>query len=164
MTPIDIVIRSAVAEDVPLILSYIRELADYEKLSSAVVADEATLHETLFGEYPAAEILLAHVDGAPAGFALFFHNYSTFLGRPGLYLEDLFVRPDFRGHGVGRTLLARLAALAVERNCGRFEWSVLDWNEPAQDFYSKLGARPMDDWTLWRMDGQALINLAEETS
>jgi len=164
MTPIRITIRPAVAADIPLILSYIRELAAYEKLSHEVIADETTLRETLFGAHPTAEILLADADGDPAGFALFFHNYSTFLGRPGLYLEDLFVRPDYRGLGVGRKVLAWLAALAVERGCGRFEWSVLDWNESAQGFYRKLGAHPMKDWTIWRMDGRALDNFAEESS
>jgi len=144
--------------------SYISELAAYEKLSHEVIADETTLRETLFGAHPTAEILLADADGDPAGFALFFHNYSTFLGRPGLYLEDLFVRPDYRGLGVGRKVLAWLAALAVERGCGRFEWSVLDWNESAQGFYRKLGAHPMKDWTIWRMDGRALDNFAEESS
>lgn len=160
----EIRIRPAVAADVPLILAYIRELAEYEKLAHEVTADEAALRDTLFGTAPAAEVLLAEAEGADAGFALFFHNYSTFLGRPGLYLEDLFVRPDFRGRGVGRRLLAELAARACERGCGRFEWSVLDWNEPARAFYRRLGARPMEDWTVWRMDGAELAALAGEAS
>ncbi|MBC8424134.1 GNAT family N-acetyltransferase [bacterium] len=157
-----LVIRPAEAADVPLVLAFIRELAAYERLDHEVVADETILRDTLFGERPAAEVQLALFDGDPAGFALFFKNYSTFLGRPGLYLEDLFVRPSFRGRGVGRALLARLAALALERGCGRFEWSVLDWNEPAHGFYRKLGANPLDDWTVWRLDGEALDDLAGE--
>jgi GNAT superfamily N-acetyltransferase len=163
MTSTGITIRPAVAADVPLILSFIRELAVYEKLSHEVVTSEAALRRTLFGKHPAAEVMLADADGEPAGFALFFHNYSTFLGLPGLYLEDLFVRPDLRGRGVGRRLLSTLATLAIARGCGRFEWSVLDWNEPAHAFYRKLGARPMADWTVWRMDGPDLVALAKES-
>jgi GNAT superfamily N-acetyltransferase len=155
-------LRPARADDVDVILDFIRDLADYEKLSDQVVADEDRLRETLFGERPSAEVVVAELDGRPAGFALFFHNFSTFLARPGLYLEDLYVRPELRGRGVGRRLLARLAAIAVERGCGRFEWSVLDWNEPAIAFYDKLGARPMTGWTVFRMTGGPLARLAEE--
>jgi len=155
-------IRSATVADVPLILDLIRGLAEYERLPHEVVATEALLRETLFGPAPGAEVLLAELDGESAGFALFFHNFSTFLGRRGLYLEDLFVRPAARGRGVGRALLARLAAIARQRGCGRFEWSVLDWNEPAIGFYRSLGAVPMDDWTVYRVAGPALDRLAAE--
>ena len=155
-------IRSAAAADVPLVLRFIRDLAEYERLPHEVVATEPLLRETLFGPEPGAEVLLAEVDGEPAGFALFFHNFSTFLGRRGLYLEDLFVRPEARGRGVGRALLARLAAIARARGCGRFEWSVLDWNEPAIGFYRALGAVPMSDWTVYRVTGDALDRLADE--
>lgn len=155
-------IRAATPEDVPLVLSLIRELAVYERLSHEVVATEEVLGESLFGERRAAEVVLARVGGEPAGFALFFHNFSTFLGRPGLYLEDLYVRPEFRGEGVGRALLVRLARLARERGCGRLEWWVLDWNEPAIRFYERLGAVPMDDWTVYRLAGEALDALAAE--
>lgn len=159
-TPADLVIRPAVAADVPLILRFIRALADYERLASEVVASEEGLQATLFGARPVAEVLIAEWRGAPAGFALFFHTYSTFLGRPGLYLEDLFVEPAQRGRGIGRTLLVHLARLALERGCGRFEWSVLDWNEPAIRFYRHLGAQPMSDWTVQRVTGAALAHLA----
>ena len=155
-------LRPASIADVALILSFIRDLAEYERLAHEVVATEELLRETLFGARPGAEVVIAELDGAPVGFALFFHNFSTFLGRPGLYLEDLFVRPAARGHGVGRALLARLAAIAVERGCGRFEWAVLDWNEPAIGFYRKLGAVPLDDWTVQRVTGEALRRLAAE--
>ena len=155
-------LRPATIADVALILSFIRDLAEYERLAHEVVATEELLRETLFGARPGAEVVIAELDGAPVGFALFFHNFSTFLGRPGLYLEDLFVRPAARGHGVGRALLARLAAIAVERGCGRFEWAVLDWNEPAIGFYRKLGAVPLDDWTVQRVTGEALRRLAAE--
>jgi len=151
-----IVIRTATADDVPVILAFIRELAEYERLSDAVVATEASLTTALFGQAPAAEVLIAELDGAPAGFALFFHNFSTFLSRRGLYLEDLYVRPAHRRLGIGRALFRRLAALAVERGCGRMEWSVLDWNESAQRFYEGLGAVPMDEWTTYRLTGAAL--------
>lgn len=153
-------IEAAQAGDVPLILSLIRELAEYEHLTDQVSATEDALRASLFGPSRAAEVLIARVDGEPAGFALFFSNYSTFLAKPGIYLEDLFVRPAFRGQGTGRALLARLAGLAVARGCGRFEWSVLDWNEPAIGFYRKLGARPLDDWTVFRLNGDALTALA----
>ena len=155
-----ILVREASAADVPLILSFIRELAEYERLTHEVVATEDGLRETLFGEHPYAEVLIAEHDGSPAGFALFFHNYSTFLARPGIYLEDLFVRPPFRGAGIGKELLIRLARLARSRGCGRLEWWVLDWNEPSIGFYEKLGAVPMDDWTVYRVSGAALEGLA----
>ena len=153
-------IRQASEEDVPLILCFIRELAEYERLSDDVVATEETLRRNLFGERRAAEVLISEYDGTPAGFALFFHNFSTFLGRPGIYLEDLYVRPEFRGVGIGRALLVRLAKLARERDCGRLEWSVLDWNEPSIGFYERLGAVAMDDWTVYRVTGGALDDLA----
>jgi GNAT superfamily N-acetyltransferase len=155
-----VIVRSATRDDVPLILTFIRELATYEKLDHEVVATEAGLAETLFGEVPRAEVLIAEQDGVPAGFALFFHNYSTFLGKPGIYLEDLFVRPEARHHGIGRALLARLAEIAVRRGCSRLEWAVLDWNGDAIGFYRKLGATPMDDWTTYRLAGEALAALS----
>jgi GNAT superfamily N-acetyltransferase len=155
-----ITIRRAEAHEVPLILSFIRDLAEYERLSHEVVATENGLRETLFGPRPHAEVVFACLDAEPVGFALFFHNYSTFLGQPGIFLEDLFVRPHARGHGVGRVLLQWLARTAVERNCGRLEWNVLDWNEPAIGFYRKLGARPMDEWTTFRLTGAELQALA----
>ena len=154
-------IRSAVAADLPLIASLIRELADYEKLAHEVHFDEAVLGEKLFGPRPYAEVLIGEVDGESLGFALFFHNFSTFEGRPGIYLEDLFVRPGARGKGLGKALLAELARIALERGCARLEWWVLDWNEPSIGFYKALGARPMDEWTVMRVDGTALAALAE---
>jgi GNAT superfamily N-acetyltransferase len=157
-----IVIRPAVREDVGEILAFIRELAEYEKLPHEAVADEAGLAAQLFGATPRAEVLIAEVDGQSAGFALFFHNFSTFVGKPGLYLEDLFVRPTFRGFGLGKRLMVRLAKIAVERDCGRFEWSVLDWNQPAIDFYRSLGAAGMDEWTVQRVAGDALTALAAQ--
>ncbi len=153
-------LRPATREDVPHILAFIRELAEYERLSHEVVATEDILARQLFGPRPAAEVVIAEVDGAPAGFALFFPSFSTFLGVPGLYLEDLFVRPRFRGAGVGRQLMIHLAKLAVERGYGRFEWSVLDWNEPAIRFYRSLGALGQDEWTVQRVSGAALHALA----
>ncbi len=156
-------IRETTEEDVPLILSLIRELAEYEKLSDEVVATEDGLQDSLFGERRYAEVLIAEHDGAPAGFALFFHNFSTFLGKPGLYLEDLYVKPAFRGAGIGKKLLVRLASLAVGRGCGRLEWWVLDWNEPAIGFYRSVGAEPMDDWTVYRVSGSALEDLASSS-
>ena len=153
-------IRPATVEDVALVARLIRELAEYERLADAAVATEADLREQLFGERPAAEVLVAEADGEPAGFALFFHTFSTFLGKRGLYLEDLFVRPAFRGLGLGRHLMAALARIAVQRGCGRFEWSVLDWNEPAIGFYRALGASAMDEWTVQRLQGEALRALA----
>ena len=149
----------ATVDDAPAILRLIQGLADYEKLSHEVVADEEALRRTLFSDRPAAETLLAFVGDEAVGFALFFHNYSTFLARPGLYLEDLFVLPEHRGRGYGRALLTRLAQIAVERNCGRLEWSVLDWNEPAIRFYKSLGAQPMDEWTIFRVTGDRLRQL-----
>lgn len=154
-------IRFATVEDVPAILGFITDLAAYEKLSHEVVADEAALRATLFGTRPAAEVLIAELDGAPVGFALFFQSYSTFLAKPGLYLEDLFVRPAARGKGVGSALLAALARIAVERNYGRVEWSVLDWNEPAIKLYRAIGAVPMSEWTVNRLTGAPLAKLAE---
>jgi len=155
-------IRSATPDDLPLIADLIRALADYEKLADEVRFDEAVLGAKLFGARPYAEVLIGELDGGPQGFALFFHNFSTFEGKPGVYLEDLFVRPEARGSGLGKALLARLAALAVERDCARLEWSVLDWNEPAIGFYRKLGARLMDEWTVMRVDGAALASLGAE--
>lgn len=153
-------IRLATPDDTPLILACIRGLAEYERMADQVVATEELLREQLFGPEPGAEVLIAEWDGAPAGFALFFHNFSTFLGRRGLWLEDLFVFPTFRGHGIGKALLARLAAIAVERQCGRLEWWVLDWNEDAIGFYRALGAEAMDEWTVFRLTGDALVRLA----
>jgi GNAT superfamily N-acetyltransferase len=156
MTNGPIVIRTAIAGDAPIILDFIQELAEYERLSDAVIATEGSLVAALFSSTPAAEVLIAEVDGIPAGFALYFHNFSTFLARRGLYLEDLYVRPAYRRGGVGRALLSRLAAVAVERGCGRMEWSVLDWNESARSFYESLGAVPMSEWTTYRLTGGAL--------
>ncbi len=153
-------IRAATEADIPLILQFIRDLAVYEKLEHKVVATEDGLRRTLFGNPRFAEVVFAVVDGAAVGFALFFHNYSTFLGQPGIYLEDLFVKPEMRGHGYGKALLAHLALLAKERGCGRVEWAVLNWNQPSIDFYKRLGAVPMDDWTVFRLIGEALDNLA----
>jgi GNAT superfamily N-acetyltransferase len=153
-------IRPATEDDVPLILSLIRELAEYERLSHEVVATEDMLRESLFGEWRAAEVLIAGYEGALAGFALFFHSFSTFLGRPGIYLEDLYVKPEFRGKGIGHALLTHIATLTKERGCGRLEWSVLDWNEPAIKLYRDAGAVPMDEWTVYRVSGEALDKLA----
>jgi GNAT superfamily N-acetyltransferase len=153
-------IRAATSSDISLIGQFIRDLAAYEKLAHAVRFDEAVLAHKLFGPRPYAEVLIGEIDNVAQGFALFFHNFSTFEGRPGIYLEDLFVRPDARGFGLGKALLGRLAALAVERDCARLEWSVLDWNTPAIDFYKALGAVPMDEWTVYRVDGAALDQLA----
>jgi GNAT superfamily N-acetyltransferase len=154
-------IRKADAPDCSLILDFIKGLAEYEKLSHEVVATPELLRENLFGSQPKAEVLIAEWNDRPAGFALFFHNFSTFLGRPGIYLEDLFVLPDLRGHGIGKGLLRRLAQLAVERGCGRLEWSVLDWNKPAIDFYISIGAGPMDEWTVYRLTGEKLQSFAK---
>ena len=153
-------VRAASAEDVPLILTFIKELAEYERLSHVVVATEESLRRWLFGEQPVAEVLIAEHGGEAAGFAVFFHNFSTFLGKPGIYLEDIYVRPGFRGRGMGKAMLARLARLARERCCGRLEWSVLDWNEPSIRFYESLGAVAMDEWTVHRVTGEALDRLA----
>ncbi|HLQ46394.1 MAG TPA: GNAT family N-acetyltransferase [Planctomycetaceae bacterium] len=152
-------IRAATVADVPAILGLIRELAEYERLLDMVVATEASLQRSLFGPRPFAEALIAEVAGEAVGFAVFFHNFSTFLGKPGVYLEDLFVRPAFRGRGLGKALLTRVARIAVERDCGRMEWSVLHWNEPAIRFYESLGARPLSDWTMYRLTGDTLRRL-----
>ena len=157
-----ILLRPAVPDDVPVIVSLIGGLADYERLTDECHADPAALHAHLFGPRPYAEVLIAEVDAAPAGFALFFHNYSTFLTMPGIYLEDLFVSPPFRGLGVGKSLLSRLAAIAVERGCGRLEWSVLKWNAPAIGFYLRLGAMPMEEWQVYRVSGEALERLGRD--
>jgi GNAT superfamily N-acetyltransferase len=154
-------ISPATAADVPLILSLINDLAEYEKLRHESVATETSIHEALFGPKPHAEAVIARFDGEPAGFALFFHNFSTFLGKPGLYLEDLFVRPAYRGRSIGKSLLSHLASLAVQRNCGRFQWQVLDWNRPSRDFYESLGAQADPAWVNYRMSGDALRRLAE---
>jgi GNAT superfamily N-acetyltransferase len=158
--PIRMTIRPATVADVPQILTFIRALADYERLLSAVVATEEGLRAALFGPRPYAEVVLAEADGAPVGFALFFHTFSTFLGQPGIYLEDLFVVPEARGRGVGRALLAHLARLAGARGCGRVEWAVLDWNAPAIRFYESLGAQPNSEWTVYRLTGDPLATLA----
>ncbi|WP_437836688.1 N-acetyltransferase family protein [Sorangium sp. So ce1153] len=157
----DAMIRPATAADIPTIARLIRLLAEYERLAHEVVFDERELEANLFGPRPAAEVVLAEAEGTAVGFALFFQSFSTFLGKPGLYLEDLFVLPEHRGEGHGKALLVHLARLAVERGCGRFEWSVLDWNEPAIGFYRKLGAKPMDEWTVQRLTGEALARLAQ---
>jgi GNAT superfamily N-acetyltransferase len=157
-------IRQATADDVPTILALIRELADFERLLDQVTATEAQLRDALFGPRPYAEVLIARDGAEVAGFALFFHNFSTFLAKPGIYLEDLYVRPKYRGNGYGAALLARLAALAVERGCGRLEWSVLNWNQRAIDFYRSLGAQPLDEWTMYRVTGAALERLAERSA
>ncbi|SBV34190.1 GCN5-related N-acetyltransferase [uncultured Sphingopyxis sp.] len=157
-----VAIRPAAPADLPLIARFIRDLAAYEKLAHEVRFDEAKLGEKLFGARPYAEVLIGEIGGEAQGFALFFHNFSTFEGRPGLYLEDLFVRPEARGSGLGKALLAHLAKLCVERDCARLEWSVLDWNTPSIGFYKSLGAKLMDEWTVMRVDGEALIKLASQ--
>jgi GNAT superfamily N-acetyltransferase len=153
-------IQKACEADIPLILSFIHKIAAYEKLSHEVVATEETLRASLFGPRRAAEVLLAYWAGAPAGYAVFFHNFSTFLGRAGMYLEDLFVEPELRGKGIGKALLATVAKEAWDRDCGRLEWAVLDWNKPSIDFYLSLGARPKEEWTIFRMTGEAIEKLA----
>jgi GNAT superfamily N-acetyltransferase len=153
-------IKSATESDGPVILSFIEKLAHYERLSHEVVATEELLRETLFGERRTAEVAIGYLETKPVGFVLFFHNYSTFLGKPGLYIEDLFVDEDYRRRGYGRALLLHVARLAKERDCGRLEWSVLDWNQPAIDFYKKLGALPMSEWTVFRVAGKSLDELA----
>lgn len=155
-----VTIRNAEPQDIGLIHGFILALAEYEKLSHEVRADRDVLARHLFGPRPMAEVLIAERDGSGIGFALFFHNFSTFEGRPGIYLEDLFVVPDARGSGAGKALLAALARLTIERDCARLEWSVLDWNTPAIDFYRSIGAKPMEEWTIQRMDGDALVALA----
>ena len=154
-------IKSAIECDVPIILSFVKKLARYERLSHEVVATEELLHENLFGKRRMAEVAIGYLEAMPVSFVLFFHNYSTFLGKPGLYIEDLFVDEEYRGRGYGRALLLHVARLAKERDCGRLEWSVLDWNQPAIDFYMKLGALPMSDWTIFRVSGKSLDELAD---
>ena len=154
-------IRSATREDVPIILQLIRDLATYERAPNAVTATESELLKVLFGNAPAAEVRLAFEGDTPIGFAVFFHNFSTWLGRPGLYLEDLFVKPEYRGKGYGRALLVDLAGIARERGCGRMEWAVLDWNEPAIQFYRKLGAKPNEEWTIYRLTTDGIAALAD---
>ena len=156
-------IRNATEWDVPLVLDLIRQLADYEHLSDRVAATEQSLRDTLFREPPAAEILLASLHEESVGFAVFFTNYSTFLAKPGIYLEDLFVKPHARGKGIGKALLARLARLAIERGCGRIEWSVLDWNKPSIRFYESLGAVALKEWTTFRLTGAALDKLGSNS-
>jgi len=156
-------IEPARERDVPLILRLIKGLAEYEKLAHEVVATEERLRQSLFGPHPSAEVVIAYVDDEAVGFALFFHTYSTFLGQRGLYLEDLFVLPEWRGRGAGRALLTHLARIAAERGCGRFEWSVLDWNEPAINFYKRLGAKPMHEWTIFRVAGDSLTALGQKS-
>jgi GNAT superfamily N-acetyltransferase len=151
----------ALEADIPLILSLINELAEFERLKDQVVATESTLRDALFGTRPGAEAVIAVMDGTPAAFALYFHNFSTFLGRPGLYLEDLFVRPAFRARGIGKRMLAHLARIALARGCGRFEWAVLDWNQPARDFYASIGAKANSEWINYRITGEALERLAK---
>ena len=151
--------RYAKRDDISLILQFIKDLAAYEKMINEVVADEKTLEEWIFDKQK-AEVIFAVVDDEEIGFALFFYNFSTFLGRAGIYLEDLFVKPEYRGKGYGKAILKRLAAIAVERGCGRLEWWCLDWNKPGIDFYLSLGAEPMDDWTVYRITGDTLSNLA----
>lgn len=161
-TPENFEIRSAQVEDVPVILELIRDLAAYERASHEVIATEELLVDVLFGERPAAEVLLAFEGQSAIGFAVFFHNFSTWLGRPGLYLEDLFVKPEKRGKGYGRALLVELAKIARDRGCGRMEWAVLDWNEPAIKFYRALGAKPLDEWTVFRLTRDGIERLAAE--
>ena len=156
----ELVIRPATRDDVPLVLTFIKNLAEYERLSHEVTATEQDLADTLFGPRPGAEVLLGFASGEPAAFALFFSNYSTFLGKPGIYLEDLFVRPAWRGKGFGKAMLSAVARTAVERGCGRLEWSCLDWNEPSIGFYKSLGAQAMDEWTVYRLTGNTLKGFA----
>jgi len=155
-------IRCATVADVPVIFQFVRELAAYEKLSHEVTATEELLRRNLFGPQPTAEVILVGEDEVAGGFAVFFHNFSTFLGKPGIYLEDLYVRPELRGRGWGKAMMVYLARLARQRDCGRFEWAVLDWNKPSLDFYQSIGARPMSDWTVQRMTGDALAALAAQ--
>jgi len=159
--PNEFIIRPACVEDAPLILELIRDLATYERAPNEVTATEEQLVDVLFGERPAAEVLLAFEGKSPVGFAVFFYNFSTWLGRPGLYLEDLFVKPEKRGKGYGRALLVELAKIARDRECGRMEWAVLDWNEPAIKFYHALGAKPMDEWTVFRLTRDGIARLAD---
>ncbi|MGX5173564.1 N-acetyltransferase family protein [Aliikangiella sp. IMCC44653] len=163
MTPAPaLTIRPATPNDVELILRFITELAEFEKLANEVVATPQSLMVTLFGERPFAEVIIAELSGEPVGFALYYYNYSTFLAKPGLYLEDLYVCESARGQKVGKALLIKLAQIALQNNCGRFEWWVLDWNQNAIDFYRSIGAKGMDEWTVQRVDGEALVQLAEQ--
>ena len=155
-------IRPAAKNDAGTILSLIKELADFERLTHEIVATEDDIRTSLFGERPFAEALIGEYDKIPISFALFFYNFSTFIGKPGIYLEDLYVKPEYRSKGFGRKMLVHIARLAINRNCGRFEWSVLDWNTPAIRTYDKLNAKPMQDWILYRLTGEALVELAEE--
>ena len=157
----NLIFRDAVENDIPLVLQFIKDLAEYEKMSNDVVATEELLKEWLF-EKKIAEVIFAVADGKEVGFALFFHNFSTFVGRAGLYLEDVFIYPQFRGYGYGKAILKKLAQIAAERNCGRFEWCCLDWNKPSIDFYMSLGAKPMDEWTIYRLDEEGIKKLAFE--
>lgn len=163
MTP-SVSIRAAVRADVPLIHKLVRDLAVYEKMEDECISTAASLEEALFSNRPAAEVLIGELDGSPVGFALFYHNYSTFIGKKGIYLEDLFVQPEHRGHGVGKALLENLAALARDRDCARMEWSVLDWNAPSIAFYSSLGAAPMKGWSVFRMTRAPIEVLASKTT
>ena len=156
-------IRPAIADDVPTILGLIRELAEYERLAHEVVATAEDMHRSLFGKYPLAEAVIGEYDGNAVSYALFFYNFSTFLARPGMYLEDLYVKPEYRGNGFGRKLLAYLARLAEERNCGRLEFAVLNWNKPAIRIYEKANAKPLTDWTVYRLTGDALSKLADQS-
>jgi len=158
----DFEIRPARVGDVPIVLQLIRDLATYERAPHEVIATEEQLVDVLFGKRPAAEVLLAFERESPVGFALFFHNFSTWLGRPGLYLEDLFVKPEKRGKGYGRALLVELAKIARDRGCGRMEWAVLNWNEPAINFYRAIGAKPMDEWTVFRLTREGITKLAKK--
>jgi GNAT superfamily N-acetyltransferase len=155
----ELVVRAARPGDVPQLIEFIRELAEYERLAHLVEITEELLAKALFGERPAAEALVAEIDGEAVGWALFFTNFSTFKGLPGLYIEDIYVRPAARGRGAGKALLKEVARLAVERGCGRVEWAVLDWNTPSIDFYKSLGAVPLDEWTMYRLTGQSLTDL-----
>jgi len=155
-------IRFAVEEDIKLIFSFIKELAAYEKMTDEVIADEKTLYQSLFKK-KAAEVIIGEFQGKPVGFALFFHNFSTFIGKPGIYLEDLYVKPNYRGQGFGKALLSYIASLAKQRDCGRVEWSCLNWNKPSIEFYKSLGAKPMDEWTVYRLSGKTLENLAKQS-
>lgn len=159
----EIIIRDADEDDVALLLHFIKSIAAYEKLAHEVIADEALLHRHFFGANPKVFAMIAECDGAPAGFAVYFYNFSTFVGKHGIYLEDLFVEPEFRGRGIGKELLLHLARRAAHEGCGRMEWSVLDWNTPSIEFYKSLGAKPMDEWTIFRLDEAALKKLATKT-
>ena len=161
-TSSNFIIREATIKDAAVILALIKDLAQYEKLSHEVAATEDDIRQSLFGDRPVAEALIGELEDVPISFALFFYNFSTFLGKPGIYLEDLYVKSDYRGNGFGRKMLAHIAGLAKERNCGRFEWSVLDWNAPAIRTYDRLNARPMKEWILYRLTGDALDKLAQE--